>query len=153
MPAIFRRAATRAAIYTCVALLVSSTTQAQSAVDPQAVEFNASADHWAVSNTGDVVVAQYSLEIYEVGASQPFNVCSLGKPSPGTDGRIRVPLAGVLTQSPVPNVSYMARVSAVGPSGASASDWSNTFLFGLAPGAFTNGICHSLALSFQCAVL
>lgn len=37
----------------------------------------------------------------------------------------------------------MARVSAVGPSGASASDWSNTFLFGLAPGAFTNGSFES----------
>jgi Ig-like domain-containing protein/immunoglobulin I-set domain protein/uncharacterized protein DUF642 len=101
-----------------------------------------SADHDATSSSGEPVVTQYNVEVYEVGASQPLQVSSIGKPAPGADGRIKVALS--LTPSPVPNTVYVARVAALGPNGASPSDWSNTFSLdggssSTPVGSFTNG--------------
>jgi hypothetical protein len=55
---------------------------AQNASNPQSLTFTPSADHYATSSSGEPVVTQYNLEIYEVGASTPLQVNSVGKPAP-----------------------------------------------------------------------
>ena len=121
---------------------MSSSVFAQNASNPQSLTFTPSADHYATASSGEPVVTQYNLEIYEVGASTPLQVNSVGKPAPGSDGRIKVALS--LSATPVPNTVYMARVAALGPNGSSSSDWSNGFTFdggasGTPIGSFMNG--------------
>ena len=68
------------------------------------------------------------LEFYNVGAASPFQVASLGKPSPDAGGIIRVQLTSVLTSLPSPGIVYEARVAAVGPAAWPRTP-SNTFSF------------------------
>lgn len=98
-------------------------------VNPTAAEFLASADHSATLPDGSPAVVRYDLEFYLVGAASPFQIASLGKPTPGTGGLIRVLLTSVLTSFPSPGIVYEARVSAVGPGGSARSAPSNTFMF------------------------
>src|SRR4051794_29255093 len=100
---------------------------AQSVVNPNTAEFTPSVDHSAVLSDGSPAVQSYQLELYLVGASSPFQVASLGKPAPQTDGKIRVSLAAVLNPLPQAGVSYFAEVAAVGPGGTSRSTASNAF--------------------------
>src|SRR3954469_1833737 len=100
---------------------------AQTVLNPNTAEFSPSVDHSAVLSDGSPVVQSYQLELYLVGASSPFQVASLGKPAPQTDGKIRVSLAAVLNPLPQAGVSYFAQVAAVGPGGTSRSTASNTF--------------------------
>ena len=123
---VFRRAVHVAALL-CPFVFMSSSVFAQNASNPQSLTFTPSADHYATASSGEPVVTQYNLEIYEVGASTPLQVNSVGKPAPGSDGRIKVALS--MSATPVPNTVYMARVAAMGPNGSSSSDWSNSFSF------------------------
>ena len=98
-------------------------------INPSAAEFVASSDHNAVLSDGTAALTRYDLEFYNVGAGSPFQVASLGKPTPGTGGVISVVLSSVLTSLPSPGLVYEARVAAIGPGGASRSAASNTFSF------------------------
>ena len=97
-------------------------------VNPTTAEFTASADHNVISN-GTAVVTRYDLEFYLSGAADPFQVNSLGKPTPDASGVIRVLLSSVLTAFPSPGIVYESTVSAVGPGGTGRSARSNTFMF------------------------
>lgn len=100
---------------------------AQSIVNPTTLEFSPSADH-DLTVGGTAVVDRYDVAFYQLGAAQPFQVNSLGKPAPGTGGLIRVALSS-LSSLPSPGITYEARVIAVGPGGAGTSSVSNTFAF------------------------
>jgi hypothetical protein len=100
---------------------------AQTVVNPNTAEFSPSADHNAVLSDGTPVVQSYQLELYLIGATSPFQVASLGKPAPQSDGKIRVTLSTVLSPLPQAGVSYVADVAAVGPGGTSKSAASNQF--------------------------
>lgn len=103
-------------------VLFTPSAHAQTVVNPRTVEFDPSADH-------DSLVTRYDLEIYQAGAAQPFHTVDLGKPALDTDGKVRVDFASKLTAWPLPNGTYEARVSAVGPTGVGRSDLSNQFAF------------------------
>jgi hypothetical protein len=108
------------------------TARAQAVVDPTTVEFNPSADHDAL-NDGVPIVSSYELGFYQVGATEPFQVMSLGKSDPDPDGKIRVVFTGLMGTVPTPGINYEARVSAVGPGGVGTSDTSNAFSFSEPP--------------------
>jgi hypothetical protein len=94
-------------------------------LDPRTAEFDPSLDH-----ADPTLVVRYDLELYFVGASQPFQVVSLGKPAPQGDGKIRVDLATVLGTFPPAGTNYEARVSAVsGANQFGRSTVSNQFAF------------------------
>ncbi len=111
------------------ALAYAPSLQAQSVVDPTMAEFIPSADHNTVSN-GIAAVSKYDLGFYLVGAAQPFQVASLGKPTPAADGLIHVSLSSL--PLPSPGIVYESRVFAVGPGGSVPSTVSNTFMFSVA---------------------
>jgi len=116
-----------AAVVTC-AVTAGRDVAAQS-VNPTTAEFTPSADHNVTLPTGGAAVTRYDLEFYNVGAANPFQVASLGKPAPAADGLIHVLLSSVLTAFPSPGIVYESRVSAVGPGGTGRSAPSNTFTF------------------------
>lgn len=97
--------------------------------NPTAVSFTPSADHTAVLSDGRPLVDHYDLDVYSVGASQPFQSSNLGKPDPGADGLIYYDFSTGIAAWPLPGGNYEARVAAVGPSGRSTSDPSNLFTF------------------------
>jgi hypothetical protein len=122
----------RVARYALIAVIVVTSVamlSAQTVVDPRTVEFNPSPDHNATTSTGAPLVTSYSLSLYQQGAGTPFATVSLGKPAPAADGKIRVDFIALLSSVPAPNVTYEARVSAVGPGGATPSSVSNGFSF------------------------
>jgi len=101
---------------------------AQSVANPNTAVFTPSADHNTVLPSGQAAVTSYQLELYLIGATTPFQVASLGKPTPSaTDGQIYVTLATVLNPMPQVGVSYFADVAAIGPNGTSRSTASNQF--------------------------
>jgi hypothetical protein len=125
---VLRRALSIALITVGVGFATDSFAQT---VNPTAAEFLASPDHSATLPDGSPAVARYDLEFYLVGAANPFQIASLGKPTPGAGGLIRVLLTSVLTSFPSPGIVYEARVSAVGPGGSARSAPSNTFTFNI----------------------
>jgi hypothetical protein len=118
----------RAAAITFFILSTASIVAAQNVVDPRFAEFAPSPDHDVVAD-GQPVVASYTLSLFLVGATTPFATVNLGKPSPGTDGLIRVDFLSLMTTPPAPGVVYVAHVSAVGPGGSGVSLVSNSFEF------------------------
>ena len=78
-------------------LLFSGALHAQTITDPRRVEFSPSPDHNAVDSSGNPLVSGYSLLIYVSGASTPTQTVSLGKPTPESDGMIRVDFVALLT--------------------------------------------------------
>lgn len=125
-------------------LLAAPPAAAQLVVNPRIVEFDPSADHDATLADGRPAVSHYDFEIYNVGATAPFHTMSLGKPSPGADGRIRVDFSNHVASWPLPGGTYEARVTAVGPAGSGRSTPSNPFEFvtctyTLSPAATTVG--------------
>ena len=98
-------------------------------VSPRIVEFDPSPDHNASVN-GVAVVREYELRFFAVGSTQPLHVIELGKPTVGSDGKIRFNFAALLGAWPVAGVVYQARVAALGPGGSSQSAISNQFVFG-----------------------
>ena len=125
----------RVAHHAFIILVVLASTivlSAQTVVDPQYVEFTASADHDAVASDGTPLVQRYSLSIFAVGSSVAFDTVDLGKPAPSA-GVIRVNFIPLLHTQPTPNVVFEARVTAVGPGGSTASSTSNGFSFQATP--------------------
>ncbi len=114
----------------CLLVCSAGRVFAQHVLDPQVVEFDPSPDHWAVSAAGQPIVSRYDLAVYQVGASNPYNVVSLGKPVPQSNGKIEVSLLSALSKPLQPSVIYESQVTVVGPSGSSLSNWSNTFAVG-----------------------
>lgn len=103
--------------------------RAQAVIDPTRAEFTPSSDHTATLSDGTSIVDHYELEFYLIGAAQPFQAATLGKPAPDSDGTIRVSFASVLSSYPAPGIMYDAAITAVGPSGIGRSSLSNTFSF------------------------
>ena len=101
---------------------------AQTVVDPQYVEFTASADHNTLAADGTPLVQRYSLTFYTVGSSVAFDTMDLGKPTPSA-GVIRVDFLPLRHTVPTPGVVYESRVAAIGPGGSTASAVSNSFSF------------------------
>jgi hypothetical protein len=128
LPSLGAPAAALTLTFVCFTIGPTGQAAAQSVTDPQTVEFDPSPDHWATAADGSPIVAQYNLEVYEIGSSLPYQVVSIGKPLPDADGKIRVGLASLMPPPP-PLVNYEARVAAVGPTGSAESDWSNAFSF------------------------
>lgn len=110
-------------------LLAASAALAQPVVNPRQVEFDPSADHATLLEGGAPAVERYDFELYLAGATAPFHVVSLGKPAPGTDGKVRVDFASQVASWPLPGGTYESRVAAVGPGGAGRSSVSNQFQF------------------------
>jgi hypothetical protein len=100
---------------------------AQTVYDPTTAEFGPSPDHSATSTNGTPLVSYYLLEIFPVGSSQASYSIRLGKPAPGSDGLIRVAFVPLLAKPLTGGINYQARVSAVGPGGATRSQTSNVF--------------------------
>lgn len=96
-------------------------------VNPTIAEFTPSPDHSRLASDGTAWVTRYDLGFYLQGASSPFQVASLGKPAPATDGQIRISLSTLTL--PSTGIVYQARVIAVGPGGSTPSAASNTFTF------------------------
>ena len=59
---------------------------AQATVNPTRALFNASSDHSATGSGGTPLVQSYEVGLYLVGASQPFQTVSVGKPNPDGTG-------------------------------------------------------------------
>lgn len=110
-------------------LLAASTVIAQPVVNPRVVEFEPSADHAAVVDGGGPAVVRYDFELYLAGASAPFHVVNLGKPTPEPDGKVRVDFSSLVASWPLPGGTYESRVAAVGPGGTGRSTASNQFEF------------------------
>ena len=78
---------------------------------------------------GTPVVQSYQIGLYIVGASQPFQTVSLGKPTPDGTGTITVDMTAAFLGWPIVGTNYTADVAAVGPGGVARSALSNTFSF------------------------
>ncbi len=98
-------------------------------VDPRYGQFVASADHYAVNGSGEPVVSGYQMGWYLSGASAPYSVLDLGKPTPDSTNTIKVDLYSYLVGTPLTGVTFTARVSALGPAGSASSSDSNPFTF------------------------
>jgi hypothetical protein len=112
--------------------------RAQAVVDPASIEFTPSEVNDQVMANGQPYVSSYSLELYYLGASQPFRVVSLGKPAPDPDGKIRTNFLSRLLPPPDSGLTYVTRVVANGSGGVGHSDDSDDFAL--------SGACH-VALS------
>lgn len=101
--------------------------RAQSITDANRVEFNPSADHSTLDANGNAIVTGYTMTIYTAGGTTAVRTLDLGKPSPGTDGFIRLDFSTLLSSPLTAGVSYEALVEAVGPGGSSGGTRTNTF--------------------------
>lgn len=108
----------------CLMLVMASGASAQNMVNPTKAQFTASTDHDAAVG-GMAVVTSYQLDamIGTATGALAFSA-NLGKPTPDASRVIVVPVPQFLT---MPNGSYVATVSAVGPGGAGKSAPSNPF--------------------------
>jgi len=107
-------------------VLAAAPLHAQSIVDGGRVEFQPSTDNNAVVD-GVAVVSGYTLNIYVAGSGTVTSTANLGKPTPESDGFMRVAYLSLLTTPLQVGVTYEARVAANGPGGSSESAVSNTF--------------------------
>jgi len=110
-------------------LASAATLSAQIVCDPRVAEFDPSPDHSMVLSSGQPAVLSYRLAVYLVGASAPFTIVDMGKPSPDPDGKVRYDFSSEVVGWPLPGGNYEARVSAVGPEGSALSSQSNPFTF------------------------
>ena len=110
-------------------VLAASPVAAQPLLDPNYVEFTASADHDARDQNGAAMVDRYDFVLYAVGSRAPIRVVSMGKPTPDASRTIRAPLATLLTPLPAGGTTYEVRIAAVGPGGTATSAPSNGFTF------------------------
>jgi hypothetical protein len=102
---------------------------AQTTANPTRATFTASSDHNVTSGSGSPVVQSYEIGLYILGASQPFQRVSIGKPNPDGTGTITVDMTAAFLGWPVIGTTYSADVAAVGPGGTTRSALSNTFSF------------------------
>lgn len=120
-------------IMSIVLLCLASIAGAQPVLNPARVVFEPSADHDVIEIvTGRPLVEKYVLGIIADGANAPMTSVDLGKPSP-SGGEISAAV-DVLLGLPV-GQKFTAIVSAVGPSGSSASEVSDPFGRALPPSA------------------
>ena len=63
-----------------------SSAAAQATVNPTQALFEASADHNATDGSRTPLVQSYEIGLYILGASQPFQTVSIGKPNPDGTG-------------------------------------------------------------------
>ena len=117
----------------CVALALfvfsASAVFAQAIVDARRIEFTPSADHNAIDPDGTILVTSYSLQVVLAGTTTVVQTVNLGKPTPETDGMIRLDFVALLPAALVPGVGYEALLTALGPGGSSAASRSNGFSF------------------------
>jgi hypothetical protein len=128
------------------ALLAPATASAQPVQNPKLLEFDPSADHAATLSDGSPAVSRYDFELYMAGAVAPFHTVNIGKPTPGTDGKVRVDFSSQVVAWPLPGGTYESRVAAVGPGGTGRSAVSNQFQFcsySLASSALSFGVTGS----------
>ncbi len=92
------------------------------------MEFQPSPDHDRVVNE-EPLVDFYVLEFYAAGGTELLQILNIGKPSPEGDGLIRYRFQDGLRTWQAPNVTYEARVVAVGSGGYNPSAPSNGFTF------------------------
>jgi hypothetical protein len=125
------RSSYRIVLAAILCALVTTVANGQTApvLNPRYVEFDPSADHSAVSASGDALVSRYDFQVFLLGATAPITTANLGKPTPGADGKIRVDFSALLVAWPLANGTYEARVAAVGTTGSGVSDLSNAFDF------------------------
>lgn len=110
-------------------LFVASTASAQTVLNPTRVQFTPSPDHSVMIDTVPLVT-RYELRHFLSGATTPFSVEDLGKPTPNGLGIIDVPIKAL----PVNSTSrYNAKVAAIGPTGEGVSLESNPYFFVGAP--------------------
>jgi hypothetical protein len=107
--------------------VLAGTLAAQTIDNPRSVVFAPSPDHSLELADGVPVVSAYLLQVYQVGAAQPFQTTSMGKPSVQSDGLIHYDFSAQVAAWPLPGGSYEARVDAVGPYGYALSSPSNAF--------------------------
>ena len=107
---------------------------AQATTNPTRAQFDASTDHNATDGSGTPLVQSYEIGLYILGASQPFQTASIGKPTPDGTGTITVDMTAAFLGWPIVGMNYTADVAAVGPGGVARSTRSNTF-------NFTGGAC------------
>jgi len=113
-------------------LSIASTLSAQSITDARRVEFTPSADHASVDpTTGVPLVNNYTVDVFLAGDGIALQTVNLGKPSPDSDGMIRVDFVALLSIPLTPGVIYEVVVNAVGPGGTTPSARSNSFSFSL----------------------
>jgi hypothetical protein len=98
--------------------------------DAGRVEFTPSADHNLVTDS-IAHVTSYELRIFNAGTSELVRSVDLGKPSPQSDGFIRMDYLSRLSTPLAAGRQYEARVAAIGPGGTAVSDPSNQFSFTL----------------------
>jgi len=96
-------------------------------LNPTTVQFVASADDSATAADGTPLVTSYQLDFYLIGAAQPFQTLSLGKPTPDASRTITVDFTSLLGSALPFGTVYDATVVAIGPGGSSSSTVSNTF--------------------------
>lgn len=108
---------------------VPASLEAQAVTDPRIAEFDPSADHDAMLGDGQPAVSRYELQLFTLGAQEPFHSVDMGKPDPDPDGKIRFDFTGQVSAWPLPGGDYEARVRVVGPEGSSVSAPSNPFNF------------------------
>jgi len=116
-------------LFALLCLLSASQGLAQTVLNPRIVEFVPSADHAALTSDNQPMVTRYDLGFYLVGATAPFQVIDLGKPTPGAGGTISIDFSTRVSAWPLANGDYLARVTAVGPTGTGVSEASNAFTF------------------------
>jgi hypothetical protein len=96
---------------------------AQATVNPSRAVFTASSDH------NSTLVQSYEIGLYILGASQPFQTVSIGKPTPDGTGTITIDMTAAFLGWPIVGTNYTADVAAAGPGGVARSTLSNTFSF------------------------
>jgi Putative binding domain, N-terminal/Viral BACON domain len=109
-------------------LLLLPSQAAGQTLDPTRALFTASPDHNATVD-GTAVVQSYEIGLYIVGAAQPFQRVSIGKPTPDGTGTITVDMTAAFVGWPIVGTSYVADAAAIGPGGTARSALSNTFSF------------------------
>ncbi len=114
----------RLSLFVLLGLLVATPAAAQ-VVNPNVLQFTPSPDH-ALIVAGAPVIDRY---VFEVTLSTNIGQISvskdLGKPDPDATNTISVTVSADLAT--LPNGSYVATVSAVGPGGSGKSDPSSPF--------------------------
>jgi len=102
-------------------------------VDARRVTFNPSPDDGAIDGNGDPLVDRYTLEIFLANSDTLVEAVNVGKPTPDSDGIVRLDFGPFLDVPLTPGVVYQAVVQAVGPFGSADSERSNTFTFSVPP--------------------
>jgi hypothetical protein len=123
------RRASRTAGQILLAAAATDVAHAQTAVDPQTIEFIPSSSNSATLADGSSAVTRYDVEIAVAGTTQVLQRVTLGKPAPDPDGMIRANFVKDLITTPVAGTSYDARILTVGPLGTTGSTRSNAFTF------------------------